>query len=131
MLCFEEPEGRTLWLGKATPREWLAAGSRPIDAQRVPTRYGRVGLRLHSAASDGGGGLVVHANLTLPAGFAPPGGLRLRLRAPLHAGRLVAVRVGGEAWSDFDDATVSFGAAALTPALLGRARDVVATFERR
>ena len=129
-LAFEDPRSQTLWLAKGVPREMLEPGVAPIDAQRVPTRYGRVGLRLHAAAGGDGGGLVVHANLTLPAGFAPPGGLRLRLRAPLHAGRLVAVRVGGEAWSDFDDATVSFGAAALTPALLGRARDVVATFER-
>ena len=129
-LAFEDPRSQTLWLAKGVPREMLEPGVAPIDAQRVPTRYGRVGLRLHAAAGGDGGGLVVHANLTLPAGFAPPGGLRLRLRAPLHAGRLVAVRVGGEAWSDFDDATVSFGPAALTPALLGRARNVVATFER-
>ena len=26
MLLFEEPETRTLWLAKATPRDWLAPG---------------------------------------------------------------------------------------------------------
>ena len=79
-LAFEDPRSQTLWLAKGVPREMLEPGVAPIDAQRVPTRYGRVGLRLHAAAGGGGGGLVVHANLTLPAGFAPPGGLRLRLR---------------------------------------------------
>eukprot|EP00729_Bicosta_minor_P023545 gene23545-10381_t len=35
MLCFEEPETRTLWLGKAVPRDWLAAGEAPLNAQNV------------------------------------------------------------------------------------------------
>ena len=38
MLCFEEPETRTLWLGKATPREWLAAGGEPLLASGLTTR---------------------------------------------------------------------------------------------
>eukprot|EP00966_Prymnesium_polylepis_P085900 1988025-Prymnesium_polylepis.1 len=40
MLTFEEPETRTLWLAKATPRDWLDPDASPITAHRVPTRYG-------------------------------------------------------------------------------------------
>ena len=46
MLCFEEPESRTLWLAKATPRGWLAAGEAPIVAANLTTRYGRVSYTL-------------------------------------------------------------------------------------
>ena len=47
LLCFEEPEARTLWLGKATPREWLAAGGEPLLASGLTTRYGRVAFAFH------------------------------------------------------------------------------------
>ena len=33
MLCFEEPQTRTLWLGKAVPRDWLVTGEAPIAAE--------------------------------------------------------------------------------------------------
>ena len=47
-LAFEDPRSQTLWLAKGVPRGMLEPGVAPIDAQRVPTRYGRVGLRLHT-----------------------------------------------------------------------------------
>ena len=109
MHVFEEPETHTLWLAKATPRDWLAPGEAPLVIKRATTRYGRVSFSLTvstaaETAEDTGGSpkLVVRANLTVPAGFAeagPAGGLRLRLRAPLaHAGRLGSVTVGGKPW---------------------------------
>ena len=125
MLCYEEPESRTLWLGKATPRDWLAPGEAPLSAARLTTRYGRVsfnmsgGVGVHGAGEDGGA-YTVRASVAVPASFAtagPSGGLRVRLRVPLaYAGKLSGVTVGGAAWSAFDAAeeTVDFSAAALT-----------------
>ena len=132
MLCFEEPETRTLWVAKATPRDWLVPGEAPIVAENLTTRYGRVSfsLRVESASA-----YRVRANVTLPPSFAskpPPGGVRVRVRAPLqHAGRLSAVTVGGQAWSAFDAAeeTIDFAPAALTPALIQKGLpNIVATF---
>ena len=124
MLCFEEVESRTLWLAKATPREWLSGGAAPILAQRMSTRYGRVSLRMH-ATSDADGTYRVWANVSLSPSFAttsrPPGGVRLRLRVPLaFASRLSAVSVGGRAWSAFDAAeeTVDVAASSLTPDMI-------------
>ena len=69
MLAFEEPETRTVWLGKAVPRDWLVAGEAPLVAERLTTRYGRVSLRLAVAESSGAasGGYTVRANVTVPA----------------------------------------------------------------
>ena len=135
MLCFEEPEARTLWLAKATPREWLAAGGAPLTASNLTTRYGRLSFALRPPPTDATE-YVVRVNLTLPASFAsapPAGGLRVRLRAPLaHAGRLSGVTVGGAAWSAFSAAeeTIDVSAAQLRTAGLvaeGLPR-IVATF---
>ena len=126
MLCFEEPETRTLWLGKAVPRDWLRAGETPIVATGVTTRYGRLSFRLTATATAGGRstsavGYSVHVNVTMPAGDrSPAGGLRVRVRAPLeHAGKMSAVTVGGKPWPRFDAGTetVDFTADELTPAL--------------
>ena len=134
MLCFEEPEARTLWLGKATPREWLAAGGEPLLASGLTTRYGRVSFSFHPPAR-GAAAFAVRVNVSLPPSFAaaaPAGGVRVRLRAPLaHAGRLSRVTVGGAAWAGFSAAeeSIDFTAAQLTAGLL---RDglpqIVATF---
>ena len=134
MLCFEEPESRTLWLGKAVPRDWLVQGEAPLVAERLTTRYGRISFRLQVSASASEQ-YTVRANVTLPESFAttgPAGGIRLRLRAPLaHAGKMSAVTVGGVSWSAFDAAeeTIDISAAMLTRGLI---RDglpnVVATF---
>ena len=134
MLCYEEPEARTLWLAKATPRGWLVAGEAPLVAERLTTRYGRVAFNLTVVAPEGAA-YAVHASVVLPASVAvapPPGGLRLRLRAPSeYAGRLSAVTVGGVRWSAFSAAeeTVDFAASALTASLVrdGLPR-IVATF---
>ena len=111
MLCFEEPQTRTLWLAKATPRDWLAVGGAPIVASELTTRYGRVSFSLKASADKLKGAYVVHANVSLSSrlgngavtGTAPDGGIRLRLRAPLvHAGKLSKVTIGGVAWTAFD-----------------------------
>jgi hypothetical protein len=132
MLCFEEPQTRTLWLGKAVPRDWLVAGEAPLVADRVTTRYGRISLSLEVAA---GAAYAVRANVTLPPSFgtkAPAGGIKLRIRAPLaHAGKLSKVTVGGQAWSGFDAAeeTIQIPASKLTAALIKSGLpEIVATF---
>ena len=137
MLVFEEPETRTLWLAKATPRDWLAPGEAPLVVERATTRYGRVSFSV-VAVGAAAGSYAVRANVTLPAGFAragaprPAGGLVLRIRAPPpHAGKLSGVTVGGKAWVDFNASTetVSFSAAQLTPSLLATGLpEIVATF---
>jgi hypothetical protein len=127
VLCFEEPETRTLWLAKATPRDWLAPGEAPIAASGLTTRYGRVAFSMHAvvssaddAAGGGSDGYAVRVNVTLPPSFfanaagAPAGGLRIRIRAPLeHVGKLRSVSVGGAAWTAFSAAeetiSVAFG----------------------
>ena len=128
MLCFEEPETRTLWLAKATPRGWLAPGEAPLLASNLTTRYGRVSFTITTAAAvaEQGAGYAVHASVSLPASFAsagtaPAGGIRLRLRAPLeHAGKLSAVTVGGRAWSAFNAAeeTIDIAADKITASLI-------------
>jgi hypothetical protein len=139
-LKFEDLETKTLWLAKATPREWLTSGGTPLVANRLTTRYGRVSYTL--SASGGGAAssvetpYTVRANVTLPAGFGssasqPAGGLRLRLRPPaVHAGKLSSVSVGGKPWKAFNAVaeTVDFAAAALTPQVLGEMESIEATF---
>ena len=132
MLVYEEPETRTLWLGKATPRDWLAAGEAPLLVRNATTRYGRISFSLAVVTDQC---YTVRASVTLPPAFAtsaPAGGLRLRVRAPLeHAGKLSAVRVGGTAWGDFDAGaeTVDFSAAQLAGAMAGGGLlSIVATF---
>ena len=134
MLAFEEPESRTLWLAKATPRDWLAPGEAPLRAARLSTRYGRVAFTLAaSAATDGA--YTVRANVTLPASFAsaaPAGGVRLRLRAPLaYAGKLSGVTIGGSAWGAFSasEETVEIAASQLTAGLIADGLPhIIATF---
>ena len=126
MLLFEEPSTRTVWLAKATPREWLSGGSgqAPIMVHSAPTRYGRISFSLHVLATHSSPFTVV-ANVTLPSTYigatAPPGGIRLRMRVPLdHAGKLSYVTVGGKEWVHFDAAaeTVNFAPEQLTAALV-------------
>jgi hypothetical protein len=131
-LTFEDVATRTIWIGKALPREWLRVGERAVVASKVPTRYGRLSFRVQSSIVDGT--LVVCANITvaarlLDAATRPAGGLRLRLRAPRpHTGRMSAVTVGGQAWPHFDAAaeTVDFASDALT--VLATQPSIVAHF---
>ena len=118
------------------PREWLTPGAAPVVVRSSPTRYGRVGFTLRAAATAAGG-YTVFANVSLPGSYVgargPPGGLRLRLRAPGgRAGGLASVTVGGEAWAAFDPAaeTVDFKPGVLTMALLGKGlHEVVAVWK--
>lgn len=134
-LCFEEPESRTLWLGKATPRDWLAPGEAPLQARGLTTRYGRLDLR-YVARLDPHGTYRVLVNLTLPHTITsrpPTGGIRVRIRAPPpYAGTLAHATVGGAAWVHVDAAaeTVDFGAAQLTAEVVRGAGAIVATFTR-
>jgi hypothetical protein len=138
MLCFEEPETQTLWLAKATPRDWLVAGEAAVVASNLTTRYGRVSYTMGVAASSaasarrGGGNssargaYAVHASLMVPVTFAtaktaPAGGVRIRVRAPVeHAGKLSQVTVGGKAWASFNAAeeTIDIAANRLTADLI-------------
>ena len=142
MLCYEEPETRTLWLAKATPRDWLVSGEAPLVANNLTTRYGRISYTLNvaagrSAAADGSESYTVHARIILPPSFvtggsAPSGGIRLRLRTPTqYAGKLSGVTVGGKQWSAFNAAeeTIDFAAQTLTAALIHDGLPhIVATF---
>ena len=138
MLCFEEPETRTLWLAKATPRDWLAAGEAPLMASNLTTRYGRISFTMSTAAAvvaGTGAGYAVHASVTLPSSFAtspPSGGIRLRIRAPMeHAGKLSKVTIGGVAWTAFSAAeeTIDIAASKITAKLIASGLpEIVATF---
>ena len=144
MLVFEEPETRTLWLAKATPRDWLVSGDgAPLVVSNATTRYGRVSYSLSVAASaadasGGAGTYTVTANVTVPKTLAmtgpqqPTGGIRLRLRAPLeHAGKLSSVTMGGKPWAGFDAATetIDISASELTSSLIETGLpSIVATF---
>ena len=62
-----------------------------------------------------------------------PGGLRLRLRAPLPWGRkLESVTVGGNAWhhSDPEAETIDFSADELKTTSLSDLKSIVATFKQ-
>ena len=93
LLAWEDPATKVLWLGKGIPRVWLSPGE-TIVAEGMPTRTGRIDLRIESAANS------YAVNLTLLAGFAwPQGGMKLRLRSPAHPKRQIAsATVGGKAW---------------------------------
>jgi hypothetical protein len=134
MLVFEEPDNRTLWLAKALPRDWLGPGSQPVVVGNATSRYGRLSFSLHADSSAGGGSYQVTVRMELPASFAkgpPPGGLRVRLRAPLQwARKLASVTVGGKPWSSFDrDAeTIDFSAQDLKTMPLSSLGTIVASF---
>ena len=129
LLVFEDPISRTLWLGRAVPRAWLAQGQR-VGADGVPTAYGRLSFALCSsidASTD------VQANVSLPASLltAPPsGGFTLRLRVPGKL-ELQSATVGGQPWAAINatDATIHFAASALREVGMGtRMQSIVGTF---
>jgi hypothetical protein len=117
MLLYEEPDNSTVWLAKALPRDWLAAGAEEVVVEDATTRYGRVSYRL-SAKLDSGA-YTVSANVTLPPSYGkspPAGGMRLRLRAPkAYARKLKSVTIGGKPWSaiDAEAETIDFSPSAL------------------
>ena len=135
MLVYEEPETRTLWLGKALPREWLAVGEAALSVQRATTRYGRISFTLRRESVT-----TVHANITLlrPPFAAtsalappfPPGGLKLRVRVPLNmvlAATSAGVLNTTEQTVSFDRATWPMRATTDPP----HVQPVVVTLRRR
>lgn len=96
LLAWEDTSerGGTLWLGKGLPRVWLSAGE-TVVAEDVPTRAGRIGLKIVANVDS------YAVNLTLPSPYEwPTGGVRLRLRSPAYPKRHIAsATVGGKAWA--------------------------------
>ena len=137
LLCFEEPETKTLWLGKAVPRDWLVAGEAPLVATNLTTRYGRISFSMTPSAKEA---TAAHASeytvriaVNLPETFTVPvGGLQIRIRAPVAlAGKLSKVTVGGDAWAGFDAKaeTITISASKLTPELIKEGLpNIVASF---
>jgi hypothetical protein len=95
MLAFEDPRSETLWLCKATPREWLADGE-TVAASGIPTRWGKVAFSVHSHLMEG----RIEADLDLPRAETAPRTI-LRLRVPGER-KIVAVELDGKAWREFD-----------------------------
>ena len=95
MLVFEEPNSDTLWLCKATPRDWLKNG-KTVAATDVPTRRGKVGFEMRSHLDEG----RIEVALDLPSGRGPQE-TKLRLRVP-NERPIAAVTVDGKPWKDFD-----------------------------
>jgi hypothetical protein len=93
MLVFEDPANPVLWLGRATPREWLETGKH-ISITGAPTRFGTVG---YEAISDLDHGKVM-ATVHIPINFKAT--VKLRLRTPGHRS-IRTVKVDGTNWTAF------------------------------
>jgi hypothetical protein len=74
MLVFEDPRSETLSLLKGAPRHWFAPG-RTIAVAAAPTRWGKVGFRVH-VEDD----WSLSIALDLPSGF--PAAVQIALRLP-------------------------------------------------
>ena len=94
MLVFEDPQSATVWIDKATPREWLADGKH-ISATGAPTRWGRVSYSITSHLGSG----TIEGELNLPMNYTAQ--TIVRLRAPGDA-RMKSVTVSGKTWTNFD-----------------------------
>ena len=77
-----------LWIGKAIPRAWLAAGEH-ISVQNATTRWGRISFSIHAAPT------AYTVSLTLPPTCCESG-VKLRIRAPSPK-KIVSATVGGKA----------------------------------
>ena len=86
MLVFEDPMEETLWLCKATPREWLADGEHVI-VHDAPTRWGKLSMELHADLKNG----CVHGTIQIPKGTQKT---ILRLRVPGNR-RITAMKING------------------------------------
>jgi hypothetical protein len=137
LLCFEEPETKTLWFGKAVPRDWLVAGEAPLVATNLTTRYGRISFSMtpstKEAAAAQASEYSVRISVNLPETFTvPAGGLQIRVRTPVAlAGKMSKVTVGGDAWAGFDAKaeTITFSASELTLKLIkGGLPNIVVSF---
>jgi hypothetical protein len=95
LLVFEDPQADTLWLGKATPREWLADGNK-VGVTGAVTKWGRIDFSIESRLRR----KSIGAQVTFPeAGLASE--TRLRLRAP-NEQRIKSVTMNGKRWERFD-----------------------------
>eukprot|EP01051_Picozoa_sp_SAG22_P001015 SAG22_NODE_35_length_27276_cov_20.395849_3_plen_574_part_00 len=84
LFVYDHPLTQELWLGRALPRVWLAAGQQ-LAVDGAPTRGGRIGLKIAAEADDS-----FSVNISLPSSFVwPAGGLVLRLRSPSFPGRQI------------------------------------------
>ena len=120
LLVFEDPQGDTVWLGKAIPREWLSHSKR-VSVKGAPTRFGRVGFEMRSFINEG----RVEVDVQTPPNFAAT--TQLRLRAP--RGRVLqSARVNGRPWTLLDPEQQVI---TLTPGVLGHggSTKVVAYFQ--
>lgn len=98
LLVFEDPESETLWLGKGIARHWLRGGQR-VAVSAAPTRWGRIGYSISTAANGGP---------TLATVQFPEHGIAAETRLRIRAGeerRMTAVRVNGKHWLQFDAAS--------------------------
>jgi hypothetical protein len=88
-------DGRSLLIGQAVPRAWLADGRR-ILVTRAPTYFGPVNLRIESAAAAG----RITANVQF-LNSQRPSTLLVRLRHP-EKRAIRSVTVNDVVWNDFD-----------------------------
>ena len=103
MLLVQE-EGDTLWLARATPREWLAPGQR-LEVRRAATIFGFVSLLIAStgAGDPGGAGRMVAS--VAAEWHHPPARIFLRLRHRDRR-RIAALTVAGASHRRHDDETI-------------------------
>lgn len=95
MLAWEE--GDTLWIARATPREWLASGKR-IAVTNAPTTFGDLSYSLASDLANS----AIHAEVDIP-GRCPASRVVVSLRTPTGH-RMRSVTVNGETSTAFDPA---------------------------
>ncbi|OHB77050.1 MAG: hypothetical protein A2W31_02070 [Planctomycetes bacterium RBG_16_64_10] len=93
MLVMEE--GDSLWLARATPRDWLRQGNK-IALRNAPTHFGIVAYEIVSDVDNG----RITAAVELPARRLPNSVL-LRLRHP-QAVPMSTVTVNGKPWTGLD-----------------------------
>ena len=96
-MLVREMDAKTLIIGQAAPRAWLADGKR-TEVENAPTWFGKTGFRIDSAAARG----EIRARVQLEARPTPEI-LLVRLRHP-QSKPMRAVWLDGKTWRDFDPA---------------------------
>ncbi len=76
MLVFEDPDGESLYFGRALPRRWVGAG-KGIAIQQAPTRWGRVDYQLEPHGEK-----QLVATIALPHTGTLPPELQVTFRVP-------------------------------------------------
>jgi hypothetical protein len=95
MLVFEDPNSNTLWLAKATPRNWMEDG-KTISVTNAPTRWGSISFTLRSHLAES----RIDGTVILPPQKAPDI-IKLRLRVP-EGNQIHSVMIGSRNWGEFD-----------------------------